>query len=259
MSDVVRTEAEGPVLTVTVDSPDYRNSMGAPGVREGLAAAVDGFEADEKQRVLVLTGANGTFSAGGNLRVLKDLRSRSQMEERITKGGGTIGVILRSDKLYVAAVEGPAFGAGIGLAAACDLVIAASGARFCAAQIRVGASPDAGMFWSVPRRMGRAAAKRLLLTGEEIDQPTALAHGLADYSAPDGGALEAAQALARKLASGPPLAQATVKRFFAQDIAGMDAVLDWERDTAIDNFMTDDFREGAAAFLEKRRPAFRGA
>ncbi|MGB2200413.1 MAG: enoyl-CoA hydratase/isomerase family protein [Pseudooceanicola atlanticus] len=258
MNDVVRTEVEGAVTTVTVDAPDYRNSMGAPGVREGLAAAVEAFEAEASQRVLVLTGANGTFSAGGNLKVLSGLRTRTQMEDRITKGGGTIGVMLRSDKLYVAAVEGPAFGAGIGLAAACDLVVAADGARFCAAQIRVGASPDGGMFWSVPRRMGRAAAKRLLLTGEEIDQAAALAHGLADYPAPDGGALEAAQKLARKLAFGPPLAQATVKRFFAQDIAGMDAVLDWERDTAIDNFLTDDFAEGAAAFLEKRRPTFGG-
>lgn len=259
MNDVVRTDAEGAVTTVTVDAPAYRNSMGAPGVREGLAAAVESFEADATQRVLVLTGANGTFSAGGNLKVLKGLRSRPQMEERITRGGGTIGVILRSDKLYIAAVEGPAFGAGVGLAAACDLVVAADSARFCAAQIRVGASPDGGMFWSVPRRMGRAAAKRMLLTGDEIDQSAALADGLADYPAPDGGALETAQKLARKLAFGPPLAQATVKRFFAQDIGGMDAVLDWERDTAIDNFLTDDFEEGAAAFLEKRRPTFRGA
>lgn len=259
MNDVVRMETEGAVTTVTVDSPEYRNSMGAPGVREGLAAAVDAFEAEAGQRVLVLTGANGTFSAGGNLKVLKGLRTREAMENRITKGGGTIGTILRSDKLYIAAVEGPAFGAGVGLAAACDLVIAADGARFCAAQIRVGASPDGGMFWSVPRRMGRAAAKRLLLTGDEIDQAAALASGLADYAAPDGGALEAAQKLARRLAFGPPLAQATVKRFFARDIAGLDPVLDWERDTAIDNFLTDDFAEGAAAFLEKRRPTFRGS
>lgn len=258
MTDVVRTEADGAVTTVTVDAPDYRNSMGAPGVREGLAEAVEAFEADVTQRVLVLTGANGTFSAGGNLKVLKDLRTRPQMEERITRGGGTIGDILRSDKLYVAAVEGPAFGAGIGLAAACDFVVAAESARFCAAQIRVGASPDGGMFWSVPRRMGRAAAKRLLMTGDEIDQQTALAQGLADYPSTDGKALETAQKLARKLSYGPPLAQATVKRFFAQDVAGLEPVLDWERDTAIENFLTDDFLEGATAFLEKRRPNFRG-
>lgn len=259
MSEVVRTEVEGAVTTLSVDAPEYRNSMGALGVREGLDAAVKAFEADNTQRVLVVTGANGTFSAGGNLKALKDLRSRPQMEERISKGGGTIGVMLRSNKLYVAAVEGPAFGAGIGLAAACDFVVAADGARFCAAQICVGASPDAGMFWSVPRRMGRAAAKRLLLTGDEINQPTALAQGLADYPASDGGALKVAQKLAQKLVSGPPLAQATVKQFFAQDMTGMDAVLDWERDTAIDNFLTDDFAEGAAAFLEKRRPSFRGS
>ena len=258
MSDVVRTEVEAAVATVTVDAPDYRNSMGAPGVREGLAAAIAAFESDGTQRVLVLTGANGTFSAGGNLKVLKSLRTHSEMEERIPRDGGTIGDILRSDKIYVAAVEGPAFGAGMGLASACDFVVAADGARFCAAQIRVGASPDGGMFWSVPRRMGRAAAKRLLLTGDEIDHEAALAFGLADYAAAEGEALQVARKLARKLAFGPPLAQTTVKRFFAQDIAGMDTVLAWERDTAVDNFLTDDFAEGAAAFLEKRRPTFRG-
>ncbi|MWB76641.1 enoyl-CoA hydratase [Pseudooceanicola sp. 216_PA32_1] len=257
MTRVVTTETAGAVTTVTIDAPEFRNSLGAPGVRDGLTAAVEAFEADRAQRVLIFTGAGGVFSAGGNLKALKELRTRPEMEQRITRGG-LVARILQSDKLYCAAVEGPAFGAAVGLVASCDIVIAAEGARFCAAQVRVGASPDGGMFWSVPRRMGRAAAKRMLLTGEEIDQASALANGLADYAAPGGGALEAAQALAKRLAFGPPLAQATVKRFFAQDLQGMDVVLDWERDEAIDNFLTEDFAEGAGAFLEKRRPVFRG-
>lgn len=257
MSGPVRVSTEGAVTTVTLDAPEVRNSIGAPGMRDGLIAAVEGFEADASQRALVFTGANGVFSAGGNLKQLKELRTREEMEQRIPRGGLT-SRILTSDKLYLAAVEGPAFGAAIGLVASCDLVVAAEGARFCAAQVRVGASPDGGMFWSVPRRMGRAAAKRFLLTGEEIDQTVALASGLADYAAPDGSALEQAQAQAKRMAFGPPLAQATVKRYFAQDMTGMEEVLDWERLEAIDNFLTDDFLEGANAFLEKRRPQFRG-
>lgn len=257
MSEVVTVSVEGAVTTVTIDAPEYRNSLGAPGVRDALTAAVQAFEADAAQRVMIFTGAGGVFSAGGNLKALKELRTREELEQRITRGG-LVAQILTSDKLFVAAVEGPAFGAAIGLVASCDLVVAAEGARFCAAQIRVGASPDGGMFWSVPRRMGLAAAKRLLLTGDEMDQPAALACGLADYTAPDGGALSVAQSLAKRLSFGPPLAQATVKRFFAQDVSGMEAIFDWERLEAIDNFLTEDFAEGAGAFLEKRRATFRG-
>ena len=257
MSGPVNVSIEGAVTTVTLDAPEVRNSLGAPGMRDALTAAVEAFEADPAQRVLIFTGANGVFSAGGNLKQLKELRSREEMEQRISRGGLT-SLVLKSDKLYVAAVEGPAFGAAIGLVASCDLVVAAEGARFCAAQVRVGASPDGAMFWAVPRRMGRAAAKRLLLTGEEIDQTAALATGLADYPAGDGEALAGAQALAKRLAYGPPLAQATVKRYFAQDMTGMDEVLEWERQEAIDNFLTADFLEGATAFLEKRRPVFEG-
>ena len=258
MTSPVRTETEGSVTTLIMDAPDFRNSMGAPGVREGLEEGIDTFEISPDQRVLVLTGAGGVFSAGGNLKALIELKSRKQMEQRIAPDAGMIGRILRSDKLYVAAVEGPAFGAGVGLAAACDLVVAAQGARFCAAQIRVGASPDGGMFWSVPRRMGPAMAKRFLLTGDEIDQATALDQGLADFAASEGRALETARTLAKRLAYGPPLAQATVKQFFTQDLKGMNTVLDWERRTAINNFLTKDFAEGASAFLEKRTPLFQG-
>lgn len=140
------------------------------------------------------------------------------MKQRIPPDGRMIGRVLRSDKLYLAAVEGPAFGAGVGL----------------------------------------AAAKRFLLTGDEIDQAAALEQGLADYAASEGRALDIAQTLAKRLAYGPPLAQATVKQFFTQDFKGMNAVLDWERRTAINNFLTRDFTEGASAFLEKRVPSFQG-
>lgn len=258
MSQCVRSKQNGPVTTVSIDTPKYRNSMGAPGVREALVEAIETFENDDIQRVLVLTGANGVFSAGGNLKALSKLQSRSEFEQRLVAGGNVIETILRSSKLYVAAVEGPAFGAGVGLATACDIVVAAKGARFCAAQIKVGASPDGGMFWSVPLRMGRAGAKRFLLTGEEIEDAIALSSGLADYLVERGAALEKAQELAAKLAVGPPRAQATIKQFFAQYITGKDAVLDWEREQAVDNFLTQDFAEGTSAFFLKRSPKFRG-
>ncbi len=254
----VNFDTEGPVAVATLDAPAFRNSMGAPGIRDGLDAAIRAFEDDPALRVFILTGAGGVFSAGGNLKALVEIRDRDAMRARIRGGDGTVATMLTSDKLYMAAVEGPAFGAALGLVAACDFVVAAEGARFCAAQIRVGASPDGGLFWSLPRRIGPAAARRMLLTGEEIDKPRALALGLADEGAGQGGALEAAKAQAKRLAHGAPLAQATVKRFFASGPTERAEVLAWERDTAVENFLTEDFLEGASAFLEKRRPTFRG-
>ncbi|MEC9434447.1 MAG: enoyl-CoA hydratase/isomerase family protein [Pseudomonadota bacterium] len=254
----VHVEIDGPVTVATLDAPAYRNSMGAPGIRDGLSAAIAAFEADPGQRAFVLTGAGGVFSAGGNLRALREIRDEDAMRARIRGADGLAGTMLTSAKLYLAAVEGPAFGAALGLVSGADYAVAGQGARFCAAQVRVGASPDGGLFWTLPLRIGRAAAKRMLMTGEEIGADRAAALGLVDELVPDGTAREAAVKAAHRLARGAPLAQATVKRFFADHIAGRDAVLDWERETAIANFLTADFQEGASAFLEKRRPVFRG-
>lgn len=254
----VHVERDGPVTVATLDAPAYRNSMGAPGIRDGLIAAIAEFEADPDQRAFVLTGAGGVFSAGGNLRVLREIRDEDAMRARIRGADGLVGTLLKSPKLYLAAVEGPAFGAALGLVSGADYAIAAEGAKFCAAQVKVGASPDGGLFWTLPLRIGRAAARRMLLTGEDIGAARAHALGLVDEVVPDGTVLEATVKAAHRLARGAPLAQATVKRFFADDVVGRDAVLEWERETAIANFLTADFQEGASAFLEKRRPAFRG-
>lgn len=254
----VQVTREGKVVVVTIDAPKFRNSMGAPGVREGLNEAVRTFESDAELAVMILTGSDGVFSAGGNLRVLLEMRDPMQLQARLESGKYLTQTILSSDKLYIAAVEGPAFGAGLGLALACDLVVASETARFCAAQIRVGASPDGSLFWTLPRRCSNAIAKRMLLCGDEMTMPEALQAGMADYSAPKDTALKQALIVAKRLANGPKLAQATVKQFFALDMIGRDTVLDWERQTAVKNFMTNDFVEGATAFLEKRKPQFRG-
>ncbi len=253
-----RYEVNGAVATLTIDAFKMRNSLGAPGVREGLDAAIAEFEANPELRVMVLTGAGGVFSAGGNLNKLLDMREIDTIRARLETGGRTLERILKSTKLYIAAVEGPAFGAGMGLAMCCDLVVASDTARFCAAQIRVGAAPDGGLFWALPLRTGPAVARRILLTGEEISRDAALAAGMVDYAARDGAALDEAQAIAARLAAGPPLAQASVKAFFVERVGKAEDVLAWERENAAQSFMTDDFVEGATAFLEKRKAQFGG-
>lgn len=258
MSDVVLTETRGAVLVVTINAFSMRNSMGAPGVRDGLLAAQARFEDDPALRVFVLTGADGVFSAGGNLQQLREIRDLDRIRQRLEGGGPLLRRILGSDKLYVAAVEGPAFGAGLGLAAACDLLVAAEGARFCAAQIRVGAAPDGSLMWSLPLRVGKGRARRILLTGEEVSLEEGLATGLVDVRADQGAALDVALRHAERLAAGPPLAQAMIKRQFAALADDLDQRLADEREYAAQTFASDDFLEGASAFLEKRKARFQG-
>ena len=256
--DVVISEVRSAVLVVTINAFALRNSMGAPGVREGLLAAQQRFENDAALRVFVLTGAGGVFSAGGNLQQLREIRDLEAVRQRLQRGGPLLQNILTSDKLYVAAVEGPAFGAGLGLAAACDLLVAAEGARFCAAQIRVGAAPDGSLMWSLPFRVGVGRARRILLSGEEVSLEDGLAMGLVDVRADKGKALEAAVRHAERLAEGPPLAQAMIKRQFAALADSLDERLAIEREYAARTFVSEDFVEGASAFLEKRKAEFKG-
>lgn len=256
--DVVLSEVRGRVLVVTINAYAMRNSMGAPGVRDGLLAAQDRFERDPELRVFVLTGAGGVFSAGGNLGELRAIRDPEKIRRRLEGGGPLLKRIIGSDKLYIAAVEGPAFGAGMGLAAACDLLVAAEGARFCAAQIRVGAAPDGSLMWSLPFRVGNGRARRILLTGEEVNLDDALAMGLADLRAESGKALAMAIKHAERLAAGPPLAQAMIKRQFVALEPHLEGRLRVERDTAVETFASEDFVEGASAFLEKRKAVFKG-
>ena len=254
----VHFATEGGVAIATIDCYAYRNSLGAPGIRDGLHDAQDRFEADKSLRVMVITGANSVFSAGGNLNALKAVPSIEKMRERFEHGSRLMDTLLHSRKIYISAVEGPAFGAGMGLAVGCDLVVASNTSRYCAAQVRVGGSPDGSLFWTLPFRVGMGRARRLLLTGEEVNATDAQAMGMVDLLSDEGAALETALKHARRLADGPPMSQAIIKQMFSQYPHTMDHVLAAERDSAVRAFTSADFKEGATAFLEKRRPHFRG-
>ena len=245
------------VITVALNVPEMRNSLSAPGVREGLTAALERFAAEDGLHVMVLTGAGGAFSSGGNLNRIKELGA-IEMRQLLERGSWLYRQIILGEKPVIAAVEGPAFGAGLGLAIACDTVVAARDARFCAAFIRVGAMPDAALFWSLPWRVGPAKARDLMLYGEEVGGEEALAIGLADRLAEPGQALAEAQRLARRLADGPPLAIRRIKSSIRQAPMGLEQALQLQVDNASQIFATEDFREGAAAFLEKRKPLFKG-
>ena len=175
--------------------------------------------------------------------------------ERFRTTHHMVRLLAKGSKPAIAAVEGWCAGAGVGLALLCDTVIAGEGARFMLPFARVGLVPDFGLLHTLPLRVGAGRARQMMLYGEPVDAATALRIGLADHTAPAGAALPAAIERARLFAGRAPLATALTRQHLA---GGLDAVLDWERDTQSAMFMTADHAEGRDAFLAKREPVFKG-
>lgn len=256
-TSAVLIEAVDGVLTVRLNAPHKRNSLSAPGVAEGLQLALERLEREPQLRCAVIAGSESVFCSGGDLDQLRDL-NRDGVATLMRVNAWLYRRIALLDKLVIAAVDGPAFGAGLGLACACDVVVAGPTARFCCAFTRVGAMPDAALFWSLPARVGTARARQLMLWATELDAHQALACGLADELA-DDNALTHASMLAQRLVKGPQRAYGRIKAGLRRAPQSLEQALDYQLDNAPGVFDSDDFREGASAFLEKRRPNFGGS
>lgn len=245
------------VLTLTLNAPEVRNSLGAPGLQDALLEGLAELERDPKLGAMVITGAGGNFSSGGDLRKLGEL-TEAELRDRMSYGAWVYRRIALIDKPIIAAVEGAAFGAGLGLAACCDFVVAARSARFCAAFARVGAMPDAALFWSLPLRVGVTRARNMMCFAEEVSAAAGLASGLVDRIAEDGAACAEAQRLAGRMAAGPTRVFGKIKAGLRRAPMSIEDALAFQIDNAPPLFASADFKEGANAFLEKRKPVFRG-
>jgi enoyl-CoA hydratase/carnithine racemase len=184
-----------------------------------------------------------------------DATSLAAGRERFRTTHRMVRLLIKSSKPVIAAVEGFAVGAGLSVALCADTIVAAEGAQFAAGFGRVGLVADLGLPHTLPLRVGHGHARQILLYGERIAAVAAHRIGLVDHVVADGAALEAALARARLFHAMAPLPIALTKQFLA---AGLDAALDWERDTQAALFGTADHAEGKAAFLEKRPPRFTG-
>jgi enoyl-CoA hydratase/carnithine racemase len=251
---MLQEHREGTTLVLTLDYPERRNALAIP-MRRKLVEALERAESDRSLRAIVVTGAGGTFCAGGDVSGM-DVTEIPAGRERFRLSHTLVRLMVKSSKPIVAAVEGWCVGAGLSVALCCDTVVAAADARFMAGFGRIGLMADLGLLHTLPRRVGDGRARQILLYGEQMEAAEAERIGLIDRVVPKGSALEAAMERAARFAEAAPLPVAMTKDWLAQ---GLDAALDWERDVQSMIFLSADHAEGKAAFLEKRAPRFRGA
>ena len=243
----------GATAVLTLDYPARRNALAMP-MRVALLAALDAIEADRGVRAIVLTGAGGTFCAGGDISGM-DAADLAAGRERFRIGHAVVRLLVQGSKPVVAAIEGACVGAGLALALCCDTIVAATDAQFAAGFGAIGLVGDFGLLHTLPARVGQGRARQMLLYGDRIDTAAAYAAGLVDHVVSPGTALAAALDRAGRFATAAPLPIALTKQWLGR---GLDAVLAWERDTQAALFQTADHREGRAAFLAKRKPDFSG-
>jgi enoyl-CoA hydratase/carnithine racemase len=247
-------ERDGDITTLTLYNPTKKNAF-SQAMRDRLVAVLCSLNADPECRAIVLTGSGGEFSAGADLSGFNESTVR-ECRTRLRRGGlPLMREMVAGTKPIVAAVEGHAFGAGLALAAACDYVVAAEGAKFCCAFTRVGFMPDMGLMYTLPHRVGTARAKQLIALADVIPAQRAERLGLVDELVSEGQALPAARAVARRFADGPPLAFEMVKSVFAY---GLEAMLQAELALQPMLSLSQDHQEGKQAFAERRKPQFRG-
>ena len=257
-SGAVLVSVEGPVGWIRLNRPDRLNVLDFA-LAEGLERSLAAFAADPAVRAVVLAGAGRSFMAGGDLAVFhQDPDHAADTASRlIDRFHAAIRTIRTMPKIVVAAVQGPVAGGGLGLALACDLCVAAETATFLSAYTRLGTSPDGGTTWSLARLLGPRRGLDLILLNDTLDAPAALGLGLVNRVVPPAELDRAAGDLARRLADGPALAQASAKRLVQAALAsGFEAQLDLEKQAFVAAADSPDFREGISAFFERRTAAF---
>ena len=256
--DILLVAREDAVVTLTLNRPDRLNAL-SQALLARLAETLAALREDERIRAAILTGAGRGFSSGADLMEAPadgppDL-ARTLRERYAPVIEGLTGLPFPT----IAAVNGPAAGAGMSLALACDFVIAAESAYFLQAFVNIGLVPDAGSTWFLPRLIGPVAARRMMMLGEKVPAAEAAALGLVAAVVPDAELMSHARALAGRLAAGPTKALAGIKTLL-QESWSCDLPAQLEAEARIQGEMgrTRDFLEGVQAVAMKRPPKFEG-
>lgn len=260
--DTILLDKQGGVATLTLNRPDVLNALNRQMALD-LDEAVTELTGDETIRAVVLRGAGRGFMAGGDVATFH--QNMDSIDEMITDLIGifhkSVAGIAAMPKPVIAAVHGPAAGAGVSMSLNADYTIAADNAKFTMAYIWLGTNPDGGSTYLLPRLIGRRKALELAMLSDTLDASAALDMGLVNRVVTADDLEAESMALAERLAAGPTRAFAQTKALINQsfEAASFDDQLAAERDAFLRCAGTDDFREGVAAFVEKRKPDFTGS
>jgi enoyl-CoA hydratase/carnithine racemase len=258
--DVLLIERDGPVSVLTLNRPRARNALDRP-LLQALGNALAAVGEDATVRAVVLTGADGAFCAGADLKAA--MTEMDSLADRFEEALGNYHFLIRAitgmPKPVVASVDGAAVGFGCDLALACDLRLCSTSAYFQEKFVKIGLMPDGGGTFWLPRLVGLARAMEIMLLGEPVSADQAVAMGLANRAVPAADLRDETMRTAHRLAKGPPLAYAAIKQAVRAGLGGtIDTALELEKKGQLRCLTSGDCMEGVAAWMQKREPEFSG-
>jgi len=260
-TDELACRIEARVASVTLNRPEARNALTLE-MKQALAKLVPVLGADPRVGCILLSGAGGAFCAGGDTKLMARQGKPASPEDRkrqLRWEHGIIAALFELEKPTLAALAGPAAGAGFSLALACDLRIAGQGAFVTAAYAKLGLSGDYGGSWFLTQLVGPAKAREIYFTGDRLDARECERLGIVNRVVPDAELESEATALARRIAAGPPIALRYMKENLNRALGeSLRACLDAEAERMVQSATTNDYLEAVAAFQAKRAPTFRG-
>lgn len=254
--ETIIVEQKDMVATITLNLPEKLNALDLV-MREELKAAFWEIAKAADVKAVVVTGAGRAFCAGGDITTMQNVGSPAG-RDRLKNVQQLVRAMVTLEKPILAAVNGPAIGAGFNIALACDLILASDKAKFSEAFAKIGLIPDMGGFYFLPLRIGVHRAKELMMTGRMVDAQEAASMGLINRLVPHEQLMETALEMARGLARGASRSHAMIKAALNRWPAGLEEILEIEANMQAVCFETRDFKEGMQAFLEKRPPKFTG-
>ncbi|MGR3634783.1 MAG: enoyl-CoA hydratase/isomerase family protein [Shimia sp.] len=249
--NAILQERQGNALVLTLNDPARLNPIGA-GTRQALSDALQEAEADPTLRAIILTGAGGNFSSGGDISSMDAPQRLKRINFEHVKH--LANQVTGASVPVIAAVEGWAAGAGLALAMLCDTVIASKSARFMSAFPKIGLMPDYGLLGSLPARVGQARARQIMLYAKPVSAEDGHTYGMVDMLCEDGETVAEALKLAEHINTLAPGALRAIKAF---DSGRLDRAIDYERDVQPALLDSENAKEGRAAFFEKRPPNFK--